>query len=105
MALINVTIPPNATINVNVKFDREDELFSLLNQIKMDVNEAIQKLNDQGVQLDKVYAEVQTVKNELAAALAAGQTVPQGLVDAINAVGTKIQAIDDLNPDTQATPV
>ena len=79
--------------------DTLKSIFSQLKQIKMDVTELVAKVDAQGVQLDKVFTEVTAVKQALADALAAGQTVPQALVDAINGVGVKIQAVDDLNAD------
>lgn len=62
-------------------------------------DDMVSKLSGFSAQLDKITAEVQAVKDALAAALAAGNTVPAALVDAINAVGVKIQAVDDLNAD------
>lgn len=74
-------------------------IFSLLNKINMTTEEAVAKVTAQGAQLDKVYGEVAGIKQALADAIAAGQTVPQPLADAIEAAGAKIQAVDDLTPD------
>lgn len=74
-------------------------IFSLLNKISMNVEEAVAKVNAQAAQLTKIGTEVTAVKDALAAAIEAGNTVPQALADAINAVGVEIQTVDDLNAD------
>lgn len=68
----------------------------------MTTEEAVAKVTAQGSQLDKILAEVINIKTELAAALANGEDVPKALSDAIDAAGTKLQAVDDLNADQPA---
>lgn len=76
-----------------------ESILSLLNKTKMDVQEAVSKVEAQTVQLNKIFGEVNAIKQALADAIAAGKTVPQELADAIDAAGAATQAIDDLNPD------
>jgi uncharacterized protein YoxC len=71
--------------------------------MKMDLQTAIDTVNAQGAQLEKIFGEVSGIKQALADAIAAGNTVPTALADAITNAGAKIQAVDDLNTDV--TPV
>lgn len=79
--------------------EKLERIFLLLKQIQMTEQELLDKITAQTAQIEKVGTEVSAVKSELAAALAAGFTVPPALVDAINAQGAALQAVDDLNPD------
>ena len=77
-------------------------IFSLLNTVKMTTQEAVDKVNAQTLQLNKISGEVTAVKNALSAAVAAGETVPEALAAAINSAGEAIQQVDDLNVDAAA---
>jgi hypothetical protein len=88
------------TINIHFHEHNSNNVFySLLNKLQMTVEQAVQELQQQSAKLDKINTEVVAVKQALADAIAAGLTIPQSLVDAINRVGAKIQAVDDLNED------
>lgn len=65
----------------------------------MTTEEAVEKINALTGQVNKISGEVTNVKDQLAAALAAGKEVPQELQDAIASLGAAVQQVDDLNQD------
>lgn len=74
-------------------------ILSHLNILKMNIDEAVAKVNELTGQVNKIAGEVTNVKDQLAAALAAGKEVPQELQDAIGNLGAAVQGVDDLNAD------
>ncbi len=93
---IHVHIHQYGNSNIDNNFNK---VFSSLNQIKMNTTEALEKIEAQTAQIQKIGGEVTAVKDALAAAIAAGNTVPAELEAAINGMGVEIQAVDDLNAD------
>lgn len=61
--------------------------------------EVAAKLGVFEVQLGKVALEIQSVKDALAAALAAGSEVSPELQAAVDSLGAALQVVDDINPD------
>ena len=57
--------------------------------------ELLQLLLADDAKVEKIITEIQALKD----LIAASQNVPQDIVDAVNNLGTKLQAADDLNPD------
>lgn len=90
-------------IHVHVHLDGTElgvELKKISNHLKviaMTTQEAVDKINQYKTQLDKVRAEVQKLKDDFGNR----PDVPADLADAINGLGGSVQAVDDINPDTE----
>jgi hypothetical protein len=75
-------------------------LIGLRELIMTTQQELAQQLTDLGTQLDKTHGEiVQKVADLEAAILAAGTVTPE-VEAALEALRTKVQVLDDLNPDS-----
>ena len=72
-----------------------NSIFNILKQIKMTNAELLELLVADKAQVEKIIAEIQALKD----LVAASANVPQDVVDAVNALGTTLQSADDLNPD------
>ena len=72
-----------------------ESIFHTLKQIKMTNAELLELLVADKAQVEKIIAEIQALKD----LVAASANVPQDVVDAVNALGTTLQSADDLNPD------
>lgn len=97
---VHVHLPPSGDIPLPL-FNQLKELITMNNdEITAALDAANAKLQSIGAQLDKGINEV------IVAISQAGSAVPQTVVDAVNrlkstvdAIGTKAQTLDDLNPD------
>lgn len=71
-------------------------LFSNLKQTIIMTNEELaQKLTDLNTQVVKVQSEIQALKDLVADT----DNVPQSVIDAVNTLGSSIQAADDMDTD------
>lgn len=86
-------------IHVHIHHESEHEIIKLLKQIIMTNAELLDLLLADDAKVDKIVTEIQALKD----LVAASQNVPQDIVDAVNSLGTKLQAADDLNPDAPTT--
>jgi chromosome segregation ATPase len=68
-------------------------------QSKMGNEEVLAKLTSANAKVDKVITEVQALKDLVNTTPA----VPQPIVDAVNALESKLQQLDDLNEDAPTT--
>ena len=66
-----------------------------LNQIQMTNAELLQLLTDDNTKIEKIITEIQALKDSVNS----NPDVPQDIVDAVNKIGTNLQAADDLNAD------
>lgn len=73
-----------------------ESIFHNLKQITMDNAELLALLLADDAKVDKIITEIQALKD----LVAASKNVPQDIVDAVNNLGTKLQAADDLNDDS-----
>jgi len=76
-------------------FKQQYSIRKLLKKIKMTNEELVAQLEAQKAQVEKIILEIQALK-ELVANSA---NVPQNVIDAVNALGSSIQAADDENAD------
>lgn len=82
-------------INIHFNDDKLDVILKKLNQIIMTNAELLQLLLDDNTKVEKIITEIQALKD----LVANSQNVPQDVVDAVNNLGTNLQAADDMNPD------
>jgi chromosome segregation ATPase len=82
-------------IHIHHHQENESKIIHILNQIQMTNAELKDLLIAANGKVDKVKTEIQALKD----LVAASENVPQDVVDAVNALGTNLQAADDLNPD------
>lgn len=65
----------------------------------MENEEVLAKLTSANAKVDKVITEVQALKDLVNTT----PSVPQPIVDAVNALESKLQQLDDLNEDSPTT--
>lgn len=110
---INVNVPQNATINLNVTVPADGRLDAILesldylkgkvDQIMSAETDALAKLDAIETTLTKISAESSASVNEIAALkaeiAALPVSVPQSVMDKIDSLAAHAKAIDDLVPD------
>ena len=82
-------------INIFHHYDHINTIIQKLNQIQMTNAELKDLLVASNDKVTKIIGEIQALKD----LVANSGNVPQDVVDAVNALGTNLQAADDLNPD------
>lgn len=88
LILIIITNPPQKD------FDHKT-IIHLLNKIVMTTAELKVLLVEANGKVDKIKTEIQALKD----LVSSFDNLPQDVVDAVNALGTNLQAADDLNED------
>jgi len=73
----------------------------LIGRLNMNVSELAEKLNELNTKLDKATGEILAEVAALQAALL-NVEIPTEAQDALDSLTAKVQALDDLNPDTPA---
>ena len=95
IATVHVHIPPSGTVA------------AALERIEMNLSEFAAQLVQVGEKLDKVATETAALKqkiSDLETVVGGMDQAPQELVDALEAVKSKAQSIDDLVPDQPGNP-
>lgn len=82
-------------IHIHQHYKNETEIINKLKSIQMSNEELLALLLADDAKVDKIITEIQALKDLVAST----GNVPQNIVDAINSLGTKLQAADDLNAD------
>ena len=82
-------------IHVHIHQHIEKEILNKLNLIQMTNAELLQLLTDDNTKIEKIITEIQALKDSVNS----NPDVPQDIVDAVNKIGTNLQAADDLNAD------
>ena len=82
-------------LHIHIHDHREKEILNKLNLIQMTNAELLQLLTDDNTKLEKIITEIQALKDSVNS----NPDVPQDIVDAVNKIGTNLQAADDLNAD------
>lgn len=87
-------------IHIHNHTENETKIIKLLKQIIMTNEELLAKLEAANTKTDKVIAEIQALKDLVNST----PEVPQNIVDAVNALESKLQAADDMNEDAPPAP-
>ena len=82
-------------IHIHIHHESEKQILHKLKSIEMTNAELLQLLTDDNTKLEKIITEIQALKDSVNST----PDVPKDIVDAVNKLGTNLQAADDLNED------